>query len=76
MKHPHCFTCPEDRYCQAYLEAIDHTNGEIEKMFDQSELSIVREVELLLIDAASGEDIPEFPNAVVKYFQGNIDLVR
>ena len=59
-----------------YLEAIDHANGEIEKRFDQSELFIVREVELLLVDAANGEDIPEIPNAVVKYFQGNIDLVR
>ena len=74
--YPHRFTSPEDRYRQSYLETIDHANGEIEKRFDQSELFIVHEVELLLIDAANGEDIPEIPNTVVKYFQGKIDLVR
>ena len=58
------------------METIDHANGEIEKRFDKSELFIVHEVELLLIDAANGEDIPEIPNTVVKYFQGKIDLVR
>ena len=43
-------------------------DGEIEKRFNQSDLSFVREVESLLIDAANGKDVPETPEAVAQYF--------
>ncbi len=67
---------PEDRYRQAYFEALDYADREIEKQFDQSDLAVVREVESLLVDAANGEDVPEIPVAVAEYFQGKIGLAR
>ena len=63
---PHCHTSPEDRYRQAYFEALDHASGEIEKQFDQSDLAVVREVESLLVDAANGEDVTEIPEVVTR----------
>ena len=49
---PHRYTSPEERYRQVYLEALGSTGGEIEKRFDQFNLVVVCDVELLLVDAA------------------------
>ena len=73
---PHRYTSPEDRYRQAYFEALDHAGGEIEKRFDQSDLAFVREVESLLIDAANGGDVPDIPETIADYFRGKIDPAR
>ena len=53
---PHHYTSPEEKYRQAYFEALDNADGEVEKRFDQSDLTFVRVVELLL-DAANGGDV-------------------
>ena len=42
----------------------------------QSDLAVVREVESLLVDAANGEDVPEIPEVVARYFRGKIDTAR
>ena len=41
----------------------------LEKRFDKSDLAVVRDVESLLIDAASGKDVQIIPKAVAEYFQ-------
>ena len=72
----HRYASPKDRYRQAYLEALDHVGGEIDKRFDQTDLSFVCEFESLLVDAANGKDVPEIPEAVAEYLRGKIDLTR
>ena len=71
--HPHRFTCPKDRYRQAYFEVLEQACGEIENRFNQSDLSVISEIESLLVDAANGQDISAIPDVLTKY---NIDLGR
>ena len=71
---PHRYTCPEERYRHAYFEVLDHVSGEISNRFEQSDVSTVCSIESLLIDSANGEDIPELPEAVVKFFEGKVDI--
>ena len=73
---PHRYSSPEDRYRHAYLEALDHACGEIQRRFDQSDLTVVSEVETLLLDSANGTEIPGIPEVVAEFFHGKIDLVR
>ena len=70
---PHRFTCPKDRYRQAYFEVLEQACGEIESCFDQSDLSVVSDRESLLVNAANGQDIPEIPQFLTKY---QINLAR
>ena len=64
---PHRFTCPKDRYRQAYFEVLEQACGEIESLFDQSDLSVVSNIESLLVNASNGQDIPEIPQFLSKY---------
>ena len=48
----------------------------LEKRFDKSDLAVVRDVESLLIDAASGKDVQIIPKAVAEYFREKIDRGR
>ena len=73
---PHHYTSPEEKYRQAYFEALDNADGEVEKRFDQSDLTFVRVVESLLLDAANGESVSEIPEAIAEYFREKIDLPR
>ena len=71
--HPHRFTCPEDRNRHAYFEVLEQACGETENRFNQSDLSVVSDIESLLVDAANGEDVSEIPTVLTKY---NIDIAR
>ena len=51
---PHQFIIPNDRYHQAYFVVIEQACGEIENRFDQSDLSVLSNIESLLINAANG----------------------
>ena len=64
---PHRFTCPKDRYRQAYFEVLEQACGEIENRFNQSDLSVVHHIESLLIDAANGQETSEIPQVHTKY---------
>ena len=44
-----------------------------ENRFNQSDLSVISEIESLLVDAANGQDISAIPDVLTKY---NIDLGR
>ena len=56
---PHCYTTSENRYRRAYFEALDQACGELEKRFDQSDLTIIHDMEALLVNAANGKAICE-----------------
>ena len=75
---PHHYTSPTARYRQAYFQALDHAGGEIDKRFDQSGLSVVQEVESLLIDSANNQYMhasPEIPEAVSEYVKDKTRLI-
>ncbi len=42
---PYRFVSPKDRYRHAYFEALEQACGEIDRRFDQSDLSVVVEIE-------------------------------
>ncbi len=52
---PHRFTSPEERYRHAYFEVLEQACGEIERRFDQSDLSVVQKIESFLIESANGQ---------------------
>ena len=72
---PHRFASPKDRYRHAYFEALDQTCGEIERRFDQSDLSLVLKIESLLLNSANGQHTftPELHRILAKY---SIDIDR
>lgn len=72
---PHRFASPKDRYRHAYFEALEQTCGEIERRFDQSDLSVVLKIESLLLNSANGQHTlaPELHDILAKY---RIDIDR
>ena len=73
---PHRYTTPEDRYRQAYFEALEQACGKLEKMFHQSDLTIIHDTEALVVNAANGEAVPEISDDIIKCFRGKIDVSR
>ena len=71
---PHRYTSPEDRYRHAYLEALEQACGELENRFDQSDVTIICDMEALLVNAANGETLPEISDDTTKCFRGKIDV--
>ena len=71
---PHRYTTPEDRYCHAYFEALEEACGRLENRFDQSDLTIICDMEALLVNAANGEAMPEISDDTIKCFRGKIDV--
>ena len=65
----HQYSSPKERYRQAYFQVLDHASGEIQRGFDQSDLSVVISLEKLLIDSTNGKEILEIPEAVAEYFR-------
>lgn len=72
---PHRFTSPKDRYRHAYFEALEQTCGEIERRFDQSDLSVVLKMESLLLNSANGQHTlePELHQILEKH---GVDIDR
>ena len=52
---------PKERYRQAYFEALELAAGEVERRFDQADLNIVKEIEMVLLSAANGEVVKCLP---------------
>ena len=71
---PHRFATPKDRYRHAYFEALDQACGELENRFDQSDLTIIHDMEALLVNAANGEALHEISADVIKCFREKIDV--
>ncbi len=72
---PHRFASPEERYRHAYFEVLEQVCGEIERRFDQSDLSVVQKIESFLIESANGQHTlcPELHQILEKY---HIDIDR
>ena len=54
----HQFHTPRDFYCQIYFEVLDLVTVGISRRFDQSDLTVVADMERLLLEFANGFDCP------------------
>ena len=54
----HVSTCPKDKYCHAYFEALELGFGEVDRRFEQSDNGIILTIiESLLLDASNGKPV-------------------
>ena len=78
-ENPHRYLEPKDRYRHIYFEAIELVTGEVERRFDQPDLRIIKDLEILLLNAANGE-LHEgqgcLSEALSSYIEGDIDQAR
>ena len=56
-----------------YFEALELPAGEIERRFNQSDLQLIKELELLLIKAGNGEKVEPISESVWKYLENDVD---
>ena len=68
---PHRYLEPKDRYRHIYYEALEVAAGEVEQRFDQTDLHIIKDLELLLLSAANGEQF-QIPEALSSYMEGDV----
>ena len=71
----HRYLEPKDRYRHIYFEAIELVTGEMER-FDQPDLRIIKDLEILLLNAANGElhvGQGYLSEALSSYIEGDID---
>lgn len=73
---PHQFDSPKSKYRQAYYEVLDLAAGEVERRFSQSDLLIVRKIEVLLLNASNGVLPDSFDSDLLSYLQDDFDLER
>ncbi len=55
MDLSHIVLLVQRRYRHAYFEVLEQVCGEIERRFDQSDLSVVQKIESFLIESANGQ---------------------
>ena len=56
-----------------YFEALELAAGEIERRFNQSDLQLIKELELLLINAGNGDKVEPISKSVWKYLENDVD---
>ncbi|KAK3095241.1 hypothetical protein FSP39_012040 [Pinctada imbricata] len=69
----HRFDTVKGYYRQQYYEALDLAKGELNARFDQKNMSVVQEIEALLLSAANGEDV-SIPSSVADLYKNDISL--
>ena len=78
-ENPHRYLIPKDRYRHIYYEAIELVAGEVERRFDQPDLKVIKDLEMLLLRAANGELCAGqgyMSEALSSYTEGDIDRAR
>lgn len=72
----HVFETAADFYRQQFFETVDHVVETIQARFDQESFGLPRQIEGLLVAAASGEKNIVIPDQVATVFRQDIDLAR
>ena len=72
----HVFETAADFYRQQFFETVDHIVQNIQARFDQESFGLPRQIEELLVAAASGEKNILIPEQVATVFREDIDLAR
>ena len=75
-EHPHQYLVPKDKYRHTYFETLELAIGEIERRFEQSDLSTIKEIENLLLNAANGRDIEPISDVVLNFLENDVDHSR
>ena len=78
-ENPHRYLISKDRYRHIYYEAIKLVAGEVERRFDQPDLKVNKDLEMLLLCAANGELCAGqgyMSEALPSYIKGDIDRAR
>ena len=70
---PRRYLVPKDRYHHVYFEALELAAAEIERLFNQSDLQLMKELELLLIKAGNGEKVKPISESVWEVFRNDVD---
>ena len=73
---PHVHLCARDMYRQAYYEAVDTVSEEVKRRFDQSDIQLIRDIETLLLTSANGTITQTLSEALVRFFEGDVDVER
>jgi len=64
---PHRYACAKDMYHQVYYEALDLVYEEVERRFQQSDICIIKEIEILLLSASNGDVIDTLPDVILNF---------
>ena len=64
---------PKEKYCHAYFEVLESVAGEVERRFDQADLHILKEIEVLMLKAVSVEIIDSILPVVHNYLDNDVD---
>ena len=73
---PHVHLCARDMYRQAYYEAVDTVSEEVKRRFDQSDIQLIRDIETLLLTSANGTIAQTLSEALVRFFERDVDVER
>ena len=71
------FASSKEMYRVTYFEVLDTACGEVKRRFEQSDSGIVCELELLLLNASNGDNLPaDITPEVKEIIDGKVDLAR
>ena len=71
-ENPHSYEQPKDRYRHIYYEVLELVTGEVERRFNQPDINTIKDLEVLLLRAANGEEY-QIPESLSSYIEGDID---
>ena len=72
----HQYQCARDLYHQAYYEALDLVSEEVTRRFKQEDLFLVKEIQLLMLNAANGNFMESILDNITNFLQNKFDLDR
>ena len=71
----HVYRSPKDRYRHVYFEVLELASGEVERRFEQSDITLIQSIESLLLHASNGEP-HEISEDISTYLKDDIDQDR
>ena len=71
-----CGVCARACVCLVYCSHTCTIAGEVQRRFDQADLKIVKEIEVLLLNATNGEVVQSLPSTVLDYVGNDFDQER
>jgi len=72
----HQHHCSRDLHCQAYYEALDLVSEEVSRRFQQEDLILIKEIELLMLNTANGNSSVDIPDSIGNFLKDDFDLDR
>ena len=73
----HQHHCTRDLHRQAYYEALDLVSEEVSRRFQQEDLILIKEMELLMVlSAANGNSLVGIPDSIGNFLKDDFDLDR